>query len=200
MLDPVWLAHLIRFARRAMDLSQRELAHWSGVPKSTIADIEAEHRQIGVTTLATVISTLGYQLPPPPLGPMTHPICLTYRPALSTSKTLKPLADASRRQANPSSLSHRCKESAPKCRLTTKNARPAKVSRGSQLMSSSRSAGFPMRIGGFDQISSNPISSGTWWGKQGRSRSATPNASAFSAVSCSARSLISTPHTVAAGE
>ncbi len=62
MLNPAWLAHLIRFARRDMDLSQRELAGWSGVPKSTIADIEAEHGQVAMATVATLLSTLGYRI------------------------------------------------------------------------------------------------------------------------------------------
>ncbi len=57
-----WFGHVLRFARRDIDMSQRELARWSGVPKSTIADIEAEHSNVSLLTAFTLLSTMGYQL------------------------------------------------------------------------------------------------------------------------------------------
>ena len=62
MLNSEWLGHLIRFARRDMDFSQRELARWSGVPKSTIADIEAHVGEVAMATVAKLLSTLGYRM------------------------------------------------------------------------------------------------------------------------------------------
>jgi transcriptional regulator with XRE-family HTH domain len=57
-----WYADVLRFARRDMDLSQRELARWSGVSKSTIARAELGDGQLGCETAAALLTTLGYRL------------------------------------------------------------------------------------------------------------------------------------------
>ncbi|MBA2738543.1 MAG: helix-turn-helix transcriptional regulator, partial [Nocardioidaceae bacterium] len=41
---------VLRWARRHADMSQRQLARWSGVPKSTIADIESGRRRARLDT------------------------------------------------------------------------------------------------------------------------------------------------------
>ena len=61
----------------------------------------------------------------------------------------------------PSSMSQRCSESAPRCFWTTSTARPSVESRPSHVDSKACSAGLPMRIGGFDQMRSNRTSAGT---------------------------------------
>ena len=58
---------------------------------------------------------------------------------------------------------------------------------------------MPIRIGGFDQISSYVASVGTASGRQATNRPSTPSAAAFSLASARARSLTSTAVTVANG-
>lgn len=53
---------VIRAARRARRLSQRELADLSGVPPSTVSRIEAGQVVPRLPTLVTLLSVLGYGL------------------------------------------------------------------------------------------------------------------------------------------
>ena len=129
----------------------------------------------------------------------------------------KPLELAYLLTANPlpnASASHGISESAPRFRCTTRYAAPPALSRGSQAISSVCSASLPMRIGGFDQITSNFGSAGigsapdTCCSARGapcssvcamRMRSQ-PLRFALPAVSSSARSFTSTAHTSASGD
>nr|MBA2739084.1 helix-turn-helix domain-containing protein [Nocardioidaceae bacterium] len=51
-----------RWARRHADMSQRQLARWSGVPKSTIADIESGRRRARLDTAERLLGTMGLQV------------------------------------------------------------------------------------------------------------------------------------------
>jgi transcriptional regulator with XRE-family HTH domain len=53
---------LLRQARRARGLSQRELARRGGVSRTTVVEIEAGRRDPGVRTLKVLLSTLGFDL------------------------------------------------------------------------------------------------------------------------------------------
>jgi transcriptional regulator with XRE-family HTH domain len=52
----------LRQARRDADLSQRQLARYSGVPASTIAAAETGGRDVALTTARILLETCGYQL------------------------------------------------------------------------------------------------------------------------------------------
>ncbi|MDP9444532.1 MAG: helix-turn-helix domain-containing protein [Actinomycetota bacterium] len=65
--DPVdnmarWFADVLRFARRDTDLSQRQLARYSGVPKSTIADIETASVDVSLRIAALLLATTGFEV------------------------------------------------------------------------------------------------------------------------------------------
>ncbi|CAN5866322.1 hypothetical protein BH20ACT6_BH20ACT6_14430 [soil metagenome] len=60
MLDD--LPDVLRWARRHADMSQRQLARWSGVPKSTIADIECGRCRAHLDTVQTLLGTMGLGL------------------------------------------------------------------------------------------------------------------------------------------
>lgn len=57
-----WFAEVLRFARRDADMSQRELARWSGVPKSTIADIESGLSAVPLAVAMALLRTAGFEL------------------------------------------------------------------------------------------------------------------------------------------
>ena len=57
-----WFSHVLRFARRDADFSQRQLARWSGVPKSTIADIETARVCVPLETAARLLRTTGFEI------------------------------------------------------------------------------------------------------------------------------------------
>lgn len=57
-----WFAQVLRFARRDADFSQRQLAKWSGVPKSTMADIETSRVCVSLENAARLLRTAGYEL------------------------------------------------------------------------------------------------------------------------------------------
>ena len=53
---------MLRWARRHRDLSQRELARWSAVPKSTIADFETGRSQPTLPVAQELLGTMGFAL------------------------------------------------------------------------------------------------------------------------------------------
>ena len=106
---------------------------------------------------------------------------------------------ARRSVGQPCSVSHRCSESPPRFLPTTMTIRPPGARRGSHVSSSSCSASLPMRMGGLDQISSKTWLPGTCSGRQATKRESRPAARALSLASSSARSLTSTPVTLASG-
>ena len=57
-----WLAQVLRFARRDADFSQRQLARWSGVPKSTIADVETGRVCVSLDNAARLLRTAGFEI------------------------------------------------------------------------------------------------------------------------------------------
>ena len=58
----VWFAEVLRFARRDADMSQRELARWSGVPKSTIGDIETGMSAVSLRTAMVLLRVAGFEV------------------------------------------------------------------------------------------------------------------------------------------
>ena len=54
--------YLLRWARRHGDMSQRQLARWSGVPKSTIADIETGRCRPRIRVVVELLGVLGLEL------------------------------------------------------------------------------------------------------------------------------------------
>jgi transcriptional regulator with XRE-family HTH domain len=56
-----WFGALMRQARRDADMSQRELARWSGVPKSVVADAETG-RATPFDTARRLLQTAGYKV------------------------------------------------------------------------------------------------------------------------------------------
>ncbi|MPZ62246.1 MAG: hypothetical protein GEU93_13325 [Propionibacteriales bacterium] len=58
----LWFGAVLRLARRDSDLSQRQLARWSGVPKSTIADAECARGRINLLSAMELLACLGYDL------------------------------------------------------------------------------------------------------------------------------------------
>ncbi len=56
------LPRVLRWARRHADMSQRQLARWSGVPKSTIADIESGRCRVHVDTVERLLATMGLEV------------------------------------------------------------------------------------------------------------------------------------------
>jgi DNA-binding XRE family transcriptional regulator len=57
-----WFAQVLRFARRDADFSQRELARWSGVAKSTIADIETGRVDVSLRNAVRLLRTAGFEI------------------------------------------------------------------------------------------------------------------------------------------
>jgi len=57
-----WFGVLLRQARRDADMSQRELARWSGVPKSVIADAETGLRATSLHVAQQLLNTAGYRI------------------------------------------------------------------------------------------------------------------------------------------
>ena len=97
------------------------------------------------------------------------------------------------------SASRRCRESAPRFLPTTYQPTPPGDSRRFQVRMSSSSACLPMRIGGFDQITSNITPSGISAAVTARTRPRLWRA-AFSAVSSSARAFTSSAQTSSLGD
>lgn len=62
MYDVLRFDLMLRWARRRRDLSQRELARWSGVPKSTIADYETARSLPTLVTAQELLGTMGFAL------------------------------------------------------------------------------------------------------------------------------------------
>jgi transcriptional regulator with XRE-family HTH domain len=60
--DFAWWSRALRQLRRRYDLSQRQLAALSGLPSSTIGDLEAGRVVPSVRTLERVFAGLGYRL------------------------------------------------------------------------------------------------------------------------------------------
>jgi len=56
------LPRIVRWARRHADMSQRQLARWSGVPKSTIADVESGRCRVHVDTAEQLLATMGLEV------------------------------------------------------------------------------------------------------------------------------------------
>lgn len=57
-----WFAQVLRFARRDADFSQRELARWSGVAKSTIADAERGRVCVSLDNAVRLLRTAGFEI------------------------------------------------------------------------------------------------------------------------------------------
>lgn len=57
-----WWSEFLRQVRRRLDLSQRELAARAGVPKSTVADLEAGRVEPGLRTLERLLEVAGLRL------------------------------------------------------------------------------------------------------------------------------------------
>ncbi len=57
-----WFGYVLRLARRETDLSQRQLARWSGLAKSTIADAEMGRVNISLQTARSLLATMGFEL------------------------------------------------------------------------------------------------------------------------------------------
>ena len=138
-------------------------------------------------------------------GPPGHfaPLGRHFRPPEGpgrTSRTRKPLADANRSHrvtllAEPSlRASPRRGSCRPRARRPGRGGQPGQPAR-----SSSCSAGLPIRIGGFDQISSNARPAGYLVRQRRRAPGRRPRSGRVVAASCSARSLTSTAQTSASG-
>lgn len=52
----------LRQARRDADLSQRQLARYSGIPRATVAAVESGARDPSLCRARTLLETCGYQL------------------------------------------------------------------------------------------------------------------------------------------
>ncbi len=62
MYDVLRFDLMLRWARRQRDLSQRELARWSAVPKSTIADFETGRCRPTLAVAQRLLDTMGFAL------------------------------------------------------------------------------------------------------------------------------------------
>jgi transcriptional regulator with XRE-family HTH domain len=87
-VDGAWWAEIVRQVRRRLDLSQRQLAVRAGVPKSTVADLEAGHVVPNLRTLGLVLEVAGMRL---------EVVDLTDEPVSFHSDTHEPRDRAQRR-------------------------------------------------------------------------------------------------------